>query len=258
MHIYGRKRNSELPVGPLHHSLQVGLVLFQVFLFLYLLELCDHCGRLYHLVSPLLSLQMQELHISQTRKHSKRFLISDINTATNKLYLILGILLYLLKVGLVRCFQYMFIKRGFALLHFFLPLCQQLELLIDKRMHWYEKLEHIIQKICRSWPLCSKFSSCILPIHSYLVWVRLHVPAGKFSKTTQVSFASEYKQILYAPSYIYLGQLLPVGLHQGFHLVLNPLYHKVQLLSLLSQVLDKLIICNLQVLLKTSLLAFHS
>lgn len=69
--IYGKERNSELPVGPLHHSLQVGLVLFQVLLFLYLLELCDHCGRLYYLVASPLSLQMQELQISQIRKRSK-------------------------------------------------------------------------------------------------------------------------------------------------------------------------------------------
>lgn len=225
MYIYGRERNSELPVGPLHHSLQVGLVLFQVFLFLYLLELCDHCGGLYGLVPSLLSLQRQGLHISQIWKRSKHRLISDIHTFTNKLYLILQILLYLLKVGLVRCLQYMFIKRGFSLLHFFLPLCQQLELWRDKLTHWYDELEHVIQKICRSWPLCSKFSSCILPIRSCLGWVRLHVPAGKFSKTTQVSLVTEYRQILHASSYIYLGQLLPVGLHQGSHLVLNPLYH---------------------------------
>lgn len=110
--------------------------------------------------------------------------VPNIFAVADKLYLILRILLYLLKVGLVCCLQYMFIKCGFALLHFFLPLCQQLELYVDKLTRWYEEREQAVQNTCRSWPLCSKSSSCILPIHSCLVWVRPHVPAGKFSKTT--------------------------------------------------------------------------
>lgn len=92
-----------------------------------MLELCDHCGRLYRLVASLLSLQTQELVTSGNVPN-----ISQINPAANRLYLILGVLLQLLKVGLVRRLQYVFIKRGFALLHFFLPLSQQLQLEIDK------------------------------------------------------------------------------------------------------------------------------
>lgn len=193
VYVCGRERTSDWPVGSLHHGLQVGLVLFQVFLLLYLLELWDHCARPYHLVPSLLSLHMQESHISQTRGRSKHFLISDLKLVSNKLS---RILLDLLEVGLVRRLQYVFIKRGFSLLHFLLPLCQQLQLWRDQLTHWHEELEGVTQSNRRSWPLCSKFSSCILPSRSCLVWARLHVAAGKFAKTIEESLVTEHRPVL--------------------------------------------------------------
>lgn len=51
-------------------------------------------------------------------------------------------------------------------------------------------------------------------------------------------------------SYLEIGHFLPVGLCQDFHLELHVLYHQVQLVCLLLQLINIAIISKLQLLFK--------